>query len=193
MPDTAPGNRGRNRQKIPRIEAKEAELIYSRCDQLEERAGPIGSLQEVDFDKFLSQVEEQILQLAVQPDSWGERTRARLLSYIFAGLSGRPAETAGVEEIARVSNLVVPCFLLELGRRQQHIEIEFPENPCDSGARFEFRAGPSCPRYSIDSEQLLRLVAKAGEELVGLCYFGDQPSRERIESQLASKGSTADS
>jgi hypothetical protein len=137
-------------------------------------------------------VEEQILQLAVQPDSWGERTRARLLSYIFADLRGRPVETVGVEEIARVSNLVVPCFLLELGRRKQHIEIEFPENPCDSGARFEFGAGPSRPRYSIDSEQLLRLVAKAGEELVGLCYFGDQPSREHIEAHLAFKGSTTD-
>jgi hypothetical protein len=98
-----------------------------------------------------------------------------------------------VEEIVQVSNVVVPCFLLELGRRRQHIEIEFPENPCDSGARFEFRAGPSRPVYSIDREQLVRLVAKAGEDLVGLCYFGDQPSRERIESQLAPKGSTADS
>jgi hypothetical protein len=100
------------------------------------------------------------LALAAQPDSWGERTRARLISYILADLRGRPVETVGVEEIARVSNLVVPCFLLELGRRKQHIEIEFPENPCDSSARVEFRAGPSRPRYSIDSDQLLRLVAK---------------------------------
>ena len=80
-----------------------------------------------------------------------------------------------------------------LGRRRQHIEIQFPDNPCDPGARFEFRTGPSRPLYSIDSEQLVRLVAEAGEELVGLCYFGDQPSRERIESQLAPKGSTSDS
>jgi hypothetical protein len=194
MPDTAPGHRGRDRQKIPRIEAKEAEQVYTRCDHLEESAGdPLGTLQNTGFDKFLSQMEEQILQLAVQPDSWGERTRARLISHIFADLRGRPVETVGAEEIARVSNLVVPCFLLELGRRKQHIEIEFPENPCDSGARFEFRAGRSRPRYSIDSEQLLRLVAKAGEELVGLCYFGDQPSREHIEAHLAFKGSSTDS
>jgi hypothetical protein len=92
----------------------------------------------------------------------------------------------------QVSNVVVPCFLLELGRRRQHIEITFPDNPCDSGARFEFRAGPSRRVYSIDRDQFLGLVAEAGEELVGLCYFGDQPSRERIESRLAPKGSTAD-
>jgi hypothetical protein len=98
-----------------------------------------------------------------------------------------------VEEIVQVSNVVVPCLLLELGRRRQHIEIQFPDNPCDFGARFEFRTGLSRPLYSIDSEQLVRLVAEAGEELVGLCYFGDQPSRERIESQLAPKGSTSDS
>jgi len=60
----------------------------------------------------------------------------------------------------QVSNVVVPCFLLELGRRRQHIEIECPDNPCDSGARFEFRAGPSRPVYSIDRERLVRLVAK---------------------------------
>ena len=93
----------------------------------------------------------------------------------------------------QVSNVVVPCLLLELGRRRQHIEIKFPDNPCDSGARFEFRAGPSRPVYSIDREEFVRLIVNAGEELVGLCYFGDQPSRERIESQLATKGSTADS
>jgi hypothetical protein len=45
--------------------------------------------------------------------------------------------------------------------------------------------GPSYPIHSITSEQLARLVAQTGEELVGLCYFGDQQSRERIEAQLA--------
>jgi hypothetical protein len=40
---------------------------------------------------------------------------------------------------------------------------------------------------------LLRLVAEAGEELVGLCYFGDQRSRENIAARPALKGSTTDS
>src|ERR1700688_328250 len=47
------------------------------------------------------------------------------------------------------------------------------------------RPGRPNPIHSITSEQLARLVAQTGEELVGLCYFGDQQSRERIEAQLA--------
>ena len=129
----------------------------------------------------------------MQPDSWGERTRARLIAELFAGLRGSPAEDASVEEIVQVSNIVVPCFLLELGRRRQHIEIEFPANPCGSATRFALRAGPSYPVHSVNSEQLVRLVAEAGEELVGLCYFGDQRSREHIEAQLNFESPTTDS
>jgi hypothetical protein len=194
MPDTTPGNRGRNRQKIPRIGPEEAARVFAQCEQLLDRSTVfVENLRQMGFARFLTPLNEQILELAVQPDSWGERTRARLISYVFAGFRGLPAESATVEEIVQVSNVVVPCFLLELGRRRQHIEIEFPDNPCDSGARFEFRAGPSRPVYSIDRERLVRLVAKAGEELVGLCYFGDQQSREHIEAQLAFTGATTDS
>jgi hypothetical protein len=150
-------------------------------------------LRQAGFARFLAPLHEQILELAIQPDSWGERTRARLVSELFGGLRGIPAEDASVEEIAQVANVVVPCFLLELGRRRRHIEIELPANPCDSAARFGLRAGPSHPIYSISSEQLVRLVAESGEELVGLCYFGDQPSRDHIESHLALLGSTTDS
>ena len=193
MPEATPGDRGRNRQKVPRIGSKEAAQIFEQCEHLLDSSSVfVENLRQMGFARFLAPLNEQILELAVRPDSWGERTRARLISYIIAGLRGSPAESAPVEEIVQVSNIVVPCFLLELGRRRQHIEIEFPGNPCDSGARFEFRAGPSRPVYSIDREQLVRLVAEAGEELVGLCYFGDRQSRERIESQLA-LGSTSNS
>jgi len=194
MPDAAPRSRRRKRQKIPRIGSKEAARVFAECEQLLDSSSVfVENLRQMGIARFLVPLNEQILELAVQPDSWGERTRARLISYVFAGLRGLPAETASVEEIVQVSNVIVPCLLLELGRRRQHIEIEFPDNPCDSGARFEFRTGPSRPVHSIDSEQLARLVAEAGEELVGLCYFGDQPSRERIESHFAPKGSTTDS
>jgi hypothetical protein len=194
MPDATPGNRGRNRQKVPRIGREEAARVFAQCEQLLDGSTLfVENLRQMGFARFLAPLNEQVLELAVQPDAWGERTRARLISFVFAGLRGLPAESATVEEIVQVSNVVVPCFLLELGRRRQHIEIKFPDNPCDSGARFEFRPGPSGPVYSIDRDQLVRLVAEAGEELVGLCYFGDQPSRERIESQLAPKGSSADS
>jgi hypothetical protein len=194
MSDTKPGKRGQDRQKIPRIRPEEASRVFAQCEQLLDSSTVfMEDLRQMGFARFLAPLNEQILELAVQPDLWGERTRVRLISYVFAGLRGFPAEAATVEEILQVSNVVVPCFLLELGRRRQHIEIKFPDNPCDSGARFELRAGPSRPVHSIDRVQLVRLVAEAGEELVGLCYFGDQPSRERIESQLAPKGSTADS
>ncbi|HEY1806090.1 MAG TPA: hypothetical protein VGG45_16570 [Terracidiphilus sp.] len=194
MPDTTPGNRGWNRQKVPRIGSKEAARVFEECEHLLDSSSVfVENLRQLGFARFLAPLSEGILELAVQPDSWGDRTRARLIAYVFAGLRGLPAEAATVEEIVQVSNVIVPCFLLELGRRRQHIEIKFPDNPCDSGARFEFRAGPSHPVYYIDCEQLVQLVAEAGEELVGLCYFGDQPSRERIESRLAPKGSTSDS
>jgi len=188
MPDTETGNRGRDRQKIPRIGPEEAARVFAQCEHLLDHSPVfVENPRQVGFARFLAPLHEDILKLAVQPDSWGERTRARLISELFAGLKGIPAEDARVEEIVQVSNVVVPCFLLELGRRRRNIEIEFPGDPSDSAARFGLRAGPSHPIYSINSEQLVRLVAEVGEELVGLCYFGDQSSREIIEAQLALK------
>ena len=194
MPDTTSGSRGWKRQKIPRIGPEEAARVFAQCEHLLDSATDFAEdLRQVGFARFLAPLHEQILELAVQPDSWGERTRARLISEVFARLRGIPVETVSVEEIVQISNVVVPCFLLELGRRKQHIDIEFPNNPCDAGARFALRTGPSGPIHSISGEQLVRLVAEAGEELVGLCYFGDQRSRENIEARLALKGSTTDS
>jgi hypothetical protein len=193
MPDTETGNRGRDRQKIPRIGPEEAARVLAQCEHLLEGAPVfVENLRQVGFARFLAPLHEDILKLAVQPDSWGERTRARLISEVFAGLKGIPAEDAKVEEIVKVSNVLVPCFLLELGRRRQHIEIEFPANPCDSAALFALRAGRSYPVHSVNCEQLVRLVAEAGEELVGLCYFGDQRSREHIEAQLTFESPTTD-
>jgi hypothetical protein len=194
MPDTTSGNRGRNRQRIPRIGPEEAARAFAQCEYLLESATDFDEdLQQVGFARFLAPLHEQILELAVQPDSWGERTRARLISEVFARLRGIPVEKVSVEEIVQISNVVVPCFLLELGRRRQHIEIEFPADPCNSAARFKLRAGPSYPIHSISDEQLSRLVAEAGEELVGLCYFGDERSREHIETQLTFESPTTDS
>jgi hypothetical protein len=189
MPDTTVGNRRRDKQQIPRIASKEAERIFARCEHLLGNPDPLcRNLSQAGFSRFLAQFDEKILELAVQPDSWGERTRARLISEVFTGFRGSPAEDASVEEITEISNIVIPCFLLELGRRRRHIEIEFPVNPSASAARFGLRAGPSHPTYCISSEQLVRLVAATGEELVGLCYFGDQQSREHLEAQLALQG-----
>lgn len=194
MPDITSGNRGWKKQKIPRIGPDEAARVFAQCEHLLDSATDFAEdLRQVGFARFMAPLHEQILELAVQPDSWGERTRARLISEVFARLRGIPVEKVSVEEIVQISNVVVPCFLLELGRRKHHIDIQFPNDPCEAGARFEFRAGPSRPVYSIDPDQLVRLVAEAGEELVGLCYFGDQLSRENIEARLALKGSRTDS
>ena len=72
-----------------------------------------------------------MLQLAIQPDSWGERIRARLMSELAPALRlpSDGGSTLSTEEIVQVTNAVVPCFLLELGRRKQHIQVEFPLNP----------------------------------------------------------------
>ncbi len=188
MPDTTVGNRRRDKQQIPRIASKEAERIFAHCEHLLDDSALCRNLRQAGFSRFLGQFDEKILELAVQPDSWGERTRARLIAEVFTGLRGSPAEAASLDEIAELSNIVMPCVLLELGRRRQHIEIEFPANPCDSTARFGIRTGPSHPTYCISSEQLIRLVSATGEELVGLCYFGDQQSREHIEAHLALQG-----
>ncbi|MFZ0862289.1 MAG: hypothetical protein WCA27_05595 [Candidatus Sulfotelmatobacter sp.] len=194
MPDTTVGNRRRDKQQIPRIASEEAERIFAHCEHLLDGSGALcQNLRQAGFSRFLSQLDDKILALAVQPDTWGERTRARVIAEVFSGLRVSPAEDASVEEIAELSNIVMPCLLLELGRRRQHIGIEFPTNPCDSAARFALRAGQSHPIHSISGEQLVRLIAETGEELVGLCYFGDQQSRESIEAQLAHEDRTTHS
>jgi len=185
MPDLKAENRARRRQQIPRIESKDAARIFKRLEHLTDRSSQLPErLRTQGFGQFLSQLDESLLQLAVQPDSWGERTRARLVSVTMAGLKGTSAERASVSEIVEVSNIVTPCFLLELGRRKQHIAVEFPTNPCDPGSGFGLRVGPSGPMHSITNEGLSRLVTEVGEDLVGLCYFGDQQSRDIIEAVL---------
>ena len=129
MPDTTPGNRGRNRQKIPRIGPEEAARVFAQCEHLLDSSSVfVENLRQIGFARFLAPLNEQILELAVQPDSWGERTRARLISErLCRPQEGFQLNMRRVEEIVQVSNVVVPCFLLELGRRRQHIEIEFPD------------------------------------------------------------------
>ncbi len=190
MPDNRTPSRLRNRQKIPRIGSKDAARVFAQCEHLLNNSPFAENMRQVSFARFLAPLHDQILELSVQPDSWGQRTRARLIAELFASLRRVPADQASVDEIAHVSNVVVPCFLLELGRRRRHVEIEFPVDPCDSAARFGLRVGPSSPNHSISSDELIRLVAEAGEELVGLCYFGDQQSREGIERWLARAGLT---
>lgn len=186
MPDLTAKNRVRDMRQIPRIESKEAARIFAQLEHLTEGSSELAQgLRTQGFAQFLAQLQEAILQLAVQPDSWGERTRARLVSVVMGSLRGIPAECASVGEIVEVSNTITPCFLLELGRRKQHIGVEFPPDPCDPGGRIGLSVAPSRPLHSITKEDLSRLVTEVGEDLVGLCYFGDQRNRDVIEALLA--------
>jgi len=185
MPDLRAKNRMRNKQAVPRIEPTNAARIFTKLEHLVDGSGDlVAGLQRDGFAQFLDKLDEPVLQLAVQPDSWGERTRARLVSAIMTGLRGTRAESAAVKEIVDISNVVMPCFLLELGRRKGNIAAEFPRDPCQDEAHFAVSVTASAPTHSVTSEQIMRLVTDFGEDLVGLCYFGDQQSREVIESEL---------
>ena len=185
MPDFTAKARMRNKQTIPRIDPKEAARIFTKLEPLvESSSDAMIGLRRDGFERFLSTLEEPVLELAIQPDSWGERTKARLVSAIMSGLRGIPAESAGVKEIVGISNVVMPCLLLELGRRKRHIAAEFPRDPCEPGAHFGLGVAVSGPMHSVTSEQIMRLVTEFGEDLVGLCYFGDQRSRKVIETEL---------
>ncbi len=178
------------KQRIPRISARKAAEILKHYNEVQADSKQVlADLPRVGLAQFLALLSEDILRLTAQPDSWGERARARLMSDIVQALQGNMAErhAVSIEDIAYCSNIVMPCLLLELGRRWEHIEIEFPPDPTDSSARFKFCAGRPYPFHSITNQQLLRLVSECGEDLVGLCYFGDQKSRAWIEAELESQ------
>jgi hypothetical protein len=190
MRDPTAKHHMRDKQKIPRIERKDAARIFARLEHLTDN--PDDPEMGKNFDQFVAQLEEPILQLSVQPDSWGERTRARLVSFIM-GIKGIPAESANAAEIVEASNVMMPCFLLELGKRKRNIVVDFPTDPCGPRARFGLSVSPSRPMHWISSEQLKRLVTDLGEDLVGLCYFGDRQSRNNIEAELSRDDAGANS
>jgi len=186
-----PGDKARTRkairQRVPRIAGRQAAKILQACDNLLRQSSDLlSNLNRLGFSALLNALSQDILQLALQPDSWGERLRARLMSDIAPAMQGDMSKqhAVNVDDITNCANIVMPCFLLELGRRNQHVQIEFPSDPTDSSARFKLSAGNSYPIHSINNEQLVRLASSIGEQLVSLCYFGDQQSRESIEAEL---------
>jgi len=175
------------RQKVPRIRRGEAGKILERCEGLLASAcASLSNLQQLGFASLLNRLDEDILQLSLQPDSWGERTRARLMSAILPVLvKDERSPLTNADEIAHISSIVMHCFLLELGQRKQHIQVVFPIDPNDPSSLFRLCVGSSHPTHSVNNGQLLQLGSHLGEELVGLCYFGDQESRARVEAELS--------
>ena len=72
MPDTIPGNREPNREKVPGIGSKEAARVFEQCEHLLDGSTVfVENLRQMGFASFLAPLNEQILGLAVQPDSLG--------------------------------------------------------------------------------------------------------------------------
>jgi len=177
-----------SKQKVPRMRPAAAAAVLEQCRKtLDDCRDLLRNLRQAGLGQLLTKLDDKVLQLAIQPDSWGERTRARLMSDIAPALGLNPERESvvSIEEVVQVANIVMPCLLLEIGRRKQHIQVDFPPNPLDGNSRFTFRVGPAHSVHSITNEQLLTLVTVAGEALVGLCYFGDPECRARVEADLS--------
>src|SRR5258708_4033414 len=129
MPDSKSRARKAGGQRVPRIAGRQAAKILEECDNLLRHSNDLlSNLRRIGFGALLNALSQDILQLALQPDSWGERLRARLMSDIAPALQGDMSQqhAVNIDDIAHCSNIVMPCFLLELGRRNRHIQIEFP-------------------------------------------------------------------
>lgn len=172
-----------SRKKIPRIDATKAAEILAHCDRKLESLQPLlWDGKRLAFRDFLAALGEDVLKLACQPGSWGERMRARIMTDL-APAFGQLHELT-LERVAHCSSIITACFLLELGRRLGNLEAEFPNDPADEFARFNIRVGNETPVHKIGNEQLLLLTSRCGPALVSLCYFGESGSRQMIEQEL---------
>src|SRR5260221_271275 len=107
------------RQIVPRIAGRQAAKIFAECDNVLLQSGDLlAGLRRFGFTAVLNAISRDILQLALQPDSWGDRLRARLMSDIVPALQGDMSEqhAINVDDTAHCANIVMPCLLLELGR-----------------------------------------------------------------------------
>lgn len=179
--------RARSKPRIPRISPSDASVILERCKQILEGSHELlANLRSVGIAELFARLDDSVIQLAIQPDSWGERTRARLMSDLAPALCATlsPGSSLNIEDVVRVTNAVAPCLLLELGRRKGHIQIEFPWNPAVRNASFRLSVSPSAPLRTITADAISNVVDNAGEALVGLCYFGDNEDRNIVEAHL---------
>jgi hypothetical protein len=172
--------------KMSRIRPPEAEAILNQCrDVLAKSSDLLANLRTAGLGGLLARLDEKVLALALQPDAWGERARAALMSELSPALAGNPEATTSIDGLVATSVIVMPCILLEIGRRKQNIQVEFPTNPTDAVSTVKIRLGPSNPIHLLNSDQMMRLLAVADAALVGLCYFGDAKSRAEVEAELS--------
>lgn len=184
--------RVRSKPKIPRILPSDVSAIFKRCEQILEGSRELlGNLPSLGIAELFARLDDSVLQLAIQPDSWGERTRARLMSDLTPALCAtmrpgpaRPGSAFNVEDVVRVTNAVMPCLLLELGRRKGYVQVRFPLNPAEQDASFRFSVSPSVPLRTLTADNMSKVIHEVDEALVGLCYFGDNESRDIVEAQL---------
>ena len=177
----------RPKRCFPHIPPSDASRILERCEKiLESSRELLANLRSVGIAELFARLDDSILQLAIQPDSWGERARARLMSDLAPALCAplSPGSAVNIEDVVRVTNAVTPCLLLELGRRKGYIQIEFPWSPAVPNASFRLSVSPSGPVRTIRAEAVTKIVDQVGEAIVSLCYFGDDESREIVEAQL---------
>jgi hypothetical protein len=188
MPNKETRGSRRARQIVPRIQPSEAAKLLDDCETLlsQWNRQSTGRHSQCSFRGLVESLDERVLMLALQPDSWGERARARITSAIAIRLLGDPAREyeATDQEFLSAINIIMPCLLLELGGRRHHIQVDFPANPIEVSAKVRLGFSKASAGYSISNRQLLLLAAHCGPQLVGLCFFGDETSRKRIESAL---------
>jgi hypothetical protein len=173
-------------QTIRRISGREAGKMLDHLEGV--LAGFAGNhaSDRAGFPEFVATLSEDVLRLAIQPDSWGERARARLISVIAPSM-------ATIDEIAQFSSIVMACFLLEIGNRRGHVNARFPHDLKDPECKFSLSCRKSNLIHVLGREQILRLVASCGPDLVSLCYFGDEKSLEQVEIALKADQRQADS
>ena len=177
-------SRAAPRREVPRIRPAEAARILHDIEHLLGNSHALlAHLGSVGVVELLRQLDDSMLQLAIQPDKSGERTRARLMSAIVPALCSE--DVPSIEVFVRITNLMLPCLLLELGRRKGHIEVDFPANPAAPDARFKVSFS-GANGHTLNAKQIVDLLATVGEELVGVCYFGDELNRKRVEESIMS-------
>lgn len=95
-----------------------------------------------------------------------------------------PGSALNIEVVVDITNVVTPSLLLELGRRKGYIQVGFPLNPAEQDASFRLSVSPSVPLRTLTADKMSKVIHEVGVALVGLCYFGDDQSREIVKAQL---------